>query len=98
MSASPTVTTERMSRVDTAWLRMDTEANLMMIIGVWLTEPTLSLQDLRERRFWTRDANLHAHHATRLGANPHLNPINVQRSFSGGLARCSVVMNQNVQR
>src|SRR5690349_3247138 len=49
MSASPTVTTERMSRVDTAWLRMDTEANLMMIVGVWLVEPVLSLQDLRER-------------------------------------------------
>ena len=40
---------ERMSRVDTAWLRMDTEANLMMIVGVWLIEPQLSLADLRER-------------------------------------------------
>ena len=40
---------ERMSRVDTAWLRMDTEANLMMIVGVWLIEPRLSLADLRER-------------------------------------------------
>ncbi len=49
MSASPTVTTERMSRVDTAWLRMDTAANLMMIVGIWLVEPTLSLADLRER-------------------------------------------------
>jgi WS/DGAT/MGAT family acyltransferase len=38
-----------MSRVDTAWLRMDTEANLMMIVGVWLIEPELSLADLRER-------------------------------------------------
>ncbi|MBW8759668.1 MAG: wax ester/triacylglycerol synthase family O-acyltransferase [Burkholderiales bacterium] len=38
-----------MSRVDTAWLRMDTEANLMMIVGVWLIEPQLSLADLRER-------------------------------------------------
>ncbi|HEU4458923.1 MAG TPA: wax ester/triacylglycerol synthase family O-acyltransferase [Methylibium sp.] len=28
-----------MSRVDTAWLRMDTPQNLMMIIGVWLLEP-----------------------------------------------------------
>ncbi|HEX7638394.1 MAG TPA: wax ester/triacylglycerol synthase family O-acyltransferase [Burkholderiaceae bacterium] len=43
------ITAERMSRVDTAWLRMDTEANLMMIVGVWLVEPTLSLADLRER-------------------------------------------------
>ena len=33
---------ERMSRVDTAWLRMDTEANLMMIVGVWLIEPQLA--------------------------------------------------------
>jgi diacylglycerol O-acyltransferase len=40
---------ERMSRVDTAWLRMDTEANLMMIVGVWLIEPQLALADLRER-------------------------------------------------
>jgi WS/DGAT/MGAT family acyltransferase len=40
---------ERMSRVDTAWLRMDTEANLMMIVGVWLIEPQLALAELRER-------------------------------------------------
>jgi len=40
---------ERMSRVDTAWLRMDTEANLMMIVGFWLTEPRISLAELRER-------------------------------------------------
>ena len=26
----------RMSRVDTAWLRMDNDVNLMMIVGVWL--------------------------------------------------------------
>jgi len=32
---------ERMSRVDTAWLRMDTDANLMMIVGVWLLEPRI---------------------------------------------------------
>jgi WS/DGAT/MGAT family acyltransferase len=38
-----------MSRVDTAWLRMDTEANLMMIVGVWLLEPQLALAELRER-------------------------------------------------
>lgn len=41
--------TERMSRVDTAWLRMDTDANLMMIVGVWLIEPSLGLAELRER-------------------------------------------------
>lgn len=38
-----------MSRVDTAWLRMDTEANLMMIVGVWLLEPQLGLAELRGR-------------------------------------------------
>ena len=30
---------ERMSKVDTAWLRMDTESNLMMILGVWVLQP-----------------------------------------------------------
>jgi WS/DGAT/MGAT family acyltransferase len=43
------IKTERMSRVDTAWLRMDTDANPMMIVGVWLIEPSLSLAELRER-------------------------------------------------
>ncbi|MCO5124963.1 MAG: wax ester/triacylglycerol synthase family O-acyltransferase [Rhizobacter sp.] len=42
-------TTERMSRVDTAWLRMDNDVNLMMIVGVWLVEPALELDALRER-------------------------------------------------
>ncbi len=40
---------ERMSRVDTAWLRMDNDVNLMMIVGVWLLEPSISLQALRQR-------------------------------------------------
>jgi WS/DGAT/MGAT family acyltransferase len=40
---------ERMSRVDTAWLRMDTDANLMMIVGIWLIEPTITLAALRQR-------------------------------------------------
>lgn len=40
---------ERMSRVDTAWLRMDTEANLMMIVGVWSIRPGIRLADLRQR-------------------------------------------------
>jgi diacylglycerol O-acyltransferase len=40
---------ERMSRVDTAWLRMDSDANLMMITGVWLLKPRLTLAELRER-------------------------------------------------
>jgi diacylglycerol O-acyltransferase / wax synthase len=41
--------TERMSRVDTAWLRMDNDVNLMMIVGVWLLTPAITLQTLRER-------------------------------------------------
>ncbi len=40
---------ERMSKVDTAWLRMDTEANLMMIVGVWSIRPGITLGALRER-------------------------------------------------
>ncbi|MFN3295596.1 wax ester/triacylglycerol synthase domain-containing protein, partial [Caldimonas sp.] len=42
-------TTQRMSRVDTAWLRMDTEANLMLIVGMWRLRPRITLQALRER-------------------------------------------------
>ncbi len=40
---------ERMSRVDTAWLRMDNEANLMMIVGVWLLSPRLTVEEARVR-------------------------------------------------
>lgn len=40
---------ERMSKVDTAWLRMDTESNLMMIVGVWYLRPGIKLAQLRER-------------------------------------------------
>ena len=43
------MTTERMSRVDTAWLRMDSRVNLMMIVGIWLLEPGLALAALRDR-------------------------------------------------
>ncbi len=43
------LTGERMSRVDTAWLHMDSASNLMMIVGVWSLQPGLSLHDLRER-------------------------------------------------
>ena len=39
----------RMSRVDTAWLRMDNEVNLMMIVGVWLLTPAITLEALRQR-------------------------------------------------
>ena len=41
--------TERMSRVDTAWLRMDNDVNLMTIVGIWLLTPAITLQDLRRR-------------------------------------------------
>jgi diacylglycerol O-acyltransferase len=44
-----TAASERMSRVDTAWLRMDSEANLMMIVGVWLLAPRLTLPELQQR-------------------------------------------------
>ncbi len=40
---------ERMSKVDTAWLRMDTASNLMMIVGVWVLKPGIRLPDLRQR-------------------------------------------------
>jgi diacylglycerol O-acyltransferase / wax synthase len=39
----------RMSRVDTAWLRMDNDVNLMMIVGVWLLTPAITIDALRER-------------------------------------------------
>lgn len=40
---------ERMSRVDTAWLRMDNAHNLMLINGVWTLAPGITLAQLRER-------------------------------------------------
>jgi diacylglycerol O-acyltransferase len=40
---------ERMSKVDTAWLRMDSPSNLMMIVGVWVVKPGLRYPDLRQR-------------------------------------------------
>jgi diacylglycerol O-acyltransferase / wax synthase len=46
---APQVASERMSRVDTAWLRMDNDVNLMMIVGVWLLTPAITLAALRER-------------------------------------------------
>ncbi len=39
----------RMSRVDTAWLRMDNDINLMMIVGIWLLSPAITIEALRER-------------------------------------------------
>src|SRR5450631_2044589 len=35
-------TSHRMSRVDTAWLRMDNDVNRMMIVGVWLLQPGIT--------------------------------------------------------
>ncbi|MEP6823660.1 MAG: wax ester/triacylglycerol synthase family O-acyltransferase [Ramlibacter sp.] len=37
---------ERMTKVDTAWLRMDSDANLMMIVGVWTLKPGVSYAEL----------------------------------------------------
>jgi len=38
-----------MTAVDTAWLRMDTDVNLMTIVGVWLLAPAIRYDDLCER-------------------------------------------------
>ncbi len=40
---------ERMSKVDTAWLRMDSSVNLMMIVGVWILKPGVTRAALAER-------------------------------------------------
>lgn len=40
---------ERMTKVDTAWLRMDTDHNLMMILGVWTLRPGIAYEALCER-------------------------------------------------
>jgi WS/DGAT/MGAT family acyltransferase len=45
----PVAARERMSRVDTAWLRMDNDVNLMMIVGVWLLQPAVAYETLCER-------------------------------------------------
>jgi diacylglycerol O-acyltransferase len=45
---------ERISGVDTAWLRMDRPTNLMMIVGVWMFERKLNIRDVKrilEKRF-----------------------------------------------
>jgi WS/DGAT/MGAT family acyltransferase len=52
MSASvarATSAPERLSIVDTAWLRMDSPRNLMMIVGVWLLRPALDHDALCRR-------------------------------------------------
>jgi WS/DGAT/MGAT family acyltransferase len=42
-------TAERMTRVDNAWLRMDNDVNLMMIVGVWLLQPALRYEAVCKR-------------------------------------------------
>ncbi len=42
-------TQERMSKVDTAWLRMDSPSNLMMIVGVWIIKPGVSYAAVCQR-------------------------------------------------
>lgn len=41
--------TQRMSTVDTAWLRMDGASNLMMIVGVWIIKPGVTYEAVAER-------------------------------------------------
>jgi WS/DGAT/MGAT family acyltransferase len=50
----PVLRRERMSTVDTAWLRMDSEGNLMMIVSVLLFEKPMDLARLKR----TLEANL----------------------------------------
>jgi diacylglycerol O-acyltransferase len=40
---------ERMTKVDTAWLRMDCDANLMMIVGVWQLAPGVTYAAVCDR-------------------------------------------------
>jgi diacylglycerol O-acyltransferase / wax synthase len=40
---------ERMTKVDTAWLRMDSPSNLMMIVGVWSLKPSIKYEELCRR-------------------------------------------------
>ncbi len=40
---------DRMSKVDTAWLRMDGDTNLMMIMGVWTLQPGVAYAAVCER-------------------------------------------------
>ncbi|HUR89879.1 MAG TPA: wax ester/triacylglycerol synthase family O-acyltransferase [Ramlibacter sp.] len=40
---------ERMTKVDTAWLRMDSPSNLMVIVGVWALKPAVRYEDLCKR-------------------------------------------------
>ncbi len=48
-AGNPLGSSQRMSKVDTAWLRMDGEHNLMMIVGVWILQPGLKLKEVSDR-------------------------------------------------
>lgn len=48
-TGAPAPTGERMSKVDTAWLRMDSPMNLMMIVGVWIIKPGVSYRAVCQR-------------------------------------------------
>ena len=47
MTESRRGATEAMSNVDTAWLRMESPTNLMMITGVWMLDRRLALSKLK---------------------------------------------------
>ena len=49
VGGGPQDTVERMSKVDTAWLRMDSPSNLMMILGVWIIKPGVSYRAVSQR-------------------------------------------------
>ena len=40
---------ERMSKVDRAWLRMDSPNNLMMIVGFWILKPRVDYETVCQR-------------------------------------------------
>lgn len=47
--AKAPVHAQRMGRVDTAWLRMDSDTNRMVIVGVWVLRPGIDRAALRQR-------------------------------------------------
>lgn len=49
VSDVPGLTSERMSKVDTAWLHMDSPMNLMVIVGVWIIKPGVSYPAVCQR-------------------------------------------------
>src|SRR5271166_6539830 len=72
---------ERMSSVDTTWLRMDRPANPMMIVAVWILEGPVALDKVEYAPagvYWRDDPNFDlAHHIKRMklpgrGGKPEL--------------------------